>query len=141
MGLLSWRILILNKITRMKKLIICFYILYVLIITYFSLTPIEHKIPVKVWDKASHFTAYLFLVLFVRRVHIRFSYLTCVITCFSYSFVIECIQYYIPNRQFELLDMLAILLGAILGVVIYYLITEKYFGRCSDITVNTVKNL
>ena len=125
----------------MRKVILGFYVFYILIITYFSLTPLEHKIPVNVWDKASHFTAYLFLVMFVRRVHIRFSYLTCVITCFSYSFVIECIQYFIPNRQFELLDMLANLLGAILGVVIYYLITEKCFGKCSDITVNTVKNL
>jgi VanZ family protein len=125
----------------MIKLIICFYVLYIFIITYFSLTPLEHKIPVNVWDKASHFTAYLFLVMFVRRVHIKFSYITCVITCFSYSFVIECIQYYIPNRQFELLDMLANLLGAILGVVIYCLVTEKCFGKSSDITVNTVQTL
>ena len=125
----------------MRKLILGFYIFYILIITYFSLTPLEHKIPVNIWDKAVHFTAYLFLAIFVRRVHIRFSYLTCVITCFSYSFVIECIQYFIPNRQFELLDMLANLLGAILGVVIYYLITEKCFGKCSNIAVNTVKNL
>ena len=125
----------------MRKLIIGFYVLYIFIITYFSLTPLEHKMPVNVWDKAAHFISYLFLAMFVRRVHIRFSYLTCVITCCSYSFVIECIQYFIPNRQFELLDMLANLLGAILGVVIYYLITEKCFGNRSDITVNTVKNL
>ena len=125
----------------MRKLIICFYVLYVFIITYFSLTPIEHKGSVIIWDKVAHFTAYLFLAMFVRRVHIRFSYLTCVITCLSYSFVIECIQYFIPNRQFELLDMLANLLGAILGVVIYYLIIEKCFSKWSDTTVNTVKNL
>ncbi len=125
----------------MRKLIICFYVLYVFIITYFSLTPIEHKGSVIIWDKVAHFTAYLFLAMFVRRVHIRFSYLTCVITCLSYSFVIECIQYFIPNRQFELLDMLANLLGAILGVVIYYLIIEKCFGKCSEVAVNTVENL
>ncbi|MFV1975603.1 MAG: hypothetical protein ACC651_07615, partial [Candidatus Scalindua sp.] len=75
----------------MRKLLICFYIIYVLIITYLSLTPIEHKMAVSVWDKASHFIAYLLLAMFVKRVHIRFSYLTCVITCFSYSFAIECI--------------------------------------------------
>ena len=120
----------------MRKLIICFYVIYVFIITYLSLTPIEHKGPVVIWDKAAHFTAYLLLAMFVRKVHIRFSYLTCVITCFSYSFVIECIQYFIPNRQFELLDMLANLLGAILGVVIYYLIIEKCFGKWSGVGVN-----
>ncbi len=122
----------------MRRLIISFYILYVLIITYLSLTPIEHKIPENIWDwdKASHFTAYLLLAMFVKKVHIKFSYLTCVITCFSYSFAIECIQYFIPNRQFELLDMLANLLGAILGVIIYYLIIEKCFGKWSGVTVN-----
>ncbi len=123
----------------MRRLIIGFYVLYIFIITYFSLTSLEHKIPVNVWDKASHFTAHLFLVMFVRRVHIKFSYLTCVITCFSYSFVIECIQYFIPNRQFELLDMLANLLGAILGVIIYYLIIEKCFSKWSGVTESAIK--
>jgi VanZ family protein len=125
----------------MRKLLICFYIIYVLIITYLSLTPIEHKIPVKIWDwdKASHFIAYLLLAIFVRKVHIRFSYLTCVITCFSYSFVIECIQYFIPNRQFELLDMLANLLGAILGVIIYYFIIDKCFGKWSGVAENVIE--
>ncbi len=113
----------------MRKLIICFYVIYVFIITYLSLTPIEHKGPVVIWDKAAHFTAYLLLAMFVRKVHIRFSYLTCVITCFSYSFAIECIQYFIPNRQFDVLDMLANLLGTILGVIIYYLIIEKCFNK------------
>ncbi len=123
----------------MRKSLICFYVLYVLIITYFSLTPIEHKISESIWDKASHFIAYLLLAMFVKKVHIRFSYLTCVITCFSYSFVIECIQYYIPNRQFELLDMLANLLGAILGVIIYYLIIEKCINKQSGVAVNVIE--
>jgi VanZ family protein len=124
----------------MRRLIISFYILYVLIITYLSLTPIEHKIPENIWDwdKASHFTAYLLLAIFVKKVHIRFGYLTCVITCFSYSFVIECIQYFIPNRQFDVLDMLANLLGAVLGVILYYLIIEKCFSKWSGDAVKVV---
>ena len=119
----------------MRKLIIGFYVLYIFIITYFSLTPIEHKIPENIWDwdKASHFTAYLLLAIFVKKVHIRFSYLTCVITCFSYSFAIECIQYFIPNRQFDVLDMLANLLGTVLGLIIYYLIIEKFFNKRSGV--------
>ncbi len=123
----------------MRKLLICFYIIYVLIITYLSLTPIEHKMAVSVWDKAAHFTAYLLLAMFVKRVHIRFSYLTCVITCFSYSFAIECIQYFIPDRQFEFLDMLANLLGAVLGVILYYLIIEKCFSKWSGDAAKVVK--
>ncbi len=121
----------------MRKLISGFYLLYVLIITYLSLTPIEHKISESIWDKAAHFTAYLLLVMFAKRVHIRLSYLMCVITCFSYSFAIECIQYFIPDRQFDILDMLANLLGAILGAVLYYLIMEK----CLDKWVGVAENV
>jgi len=119
----------------MRKLIICFYVLYVFIITYFSLTTIEHSISESVWDKASHFIAYLILVILIRIVHVRFNYLTCVITCFSYSFIIECIQYFIPDRCFSILDMLANLLGTILGVIIYYLIIEKCCKKWSAVAV------
>ena len=123
----------------MRKLIIGFYILYVFIITYFSLTPIEHKISESIWDKASHFIAYMLLAMFVKKVHIRLSYLTCVITCFSYSFAIECIQYFIPNRMFDILDMLANLLGAILGALLYYLIIEKCFSKWSKVAENAIE--
>ena len=123
----------------MRKLIIGFYVIYVFIITYFSLTPIEHKISVSIWDKASHFTAYLFLFMFVKKVHVRFNYLICVIICCSYSFIIECIQYFIPNRMFDILDMLANVLGTILGVVLYYLIIEKCFNKRSGVAVNAIE--
>ena len=122
----------------MRKLIICFYVLYVLIITYFSLTPIEHKISTSIWDKASHFIAYLILVILIRMVHVRFNYLTCVITCFSYSFIIECIQYFIPDRYFSILDMLANLLGTVLGAIIYYLISEKLFNKWNEVAAKAV---
>ena len=120
----------------MRKLLICLYVLYVLNITYFSLTPIEHKIAESIWDKAAHFIAYLLLVIIIKIVHIRFSYITCVITCCSYSFIIECIQYFIPNRMFDILDMLANVLGAILGVIIYNLIIEKFINKRIGITAN-----
>ncbi len=123
----------------MRKLIIGFYVLYVFIITYFSLTPIEHKVSENVWDKASHFVAYLLLFMFVRKVHIRFNYLTCVVICCSYSFIIECIQYFIPDRQFDLLDMLANVLGVFLGVILYYLIIDKYLSRRNVVAANTIE--
>ncbi len=111
----------------MRKLIICFYVLYVLMITYFSLTPIEHKVSESIWDKASHFIAYLILFIIAKKVHTKFNYLTCAIICCIYSFSIECIQYFIPNRNFEGLDIIAGLLGIFLGVLIYKLFIDKYF--------------
>ncbi len=115
------------KIIQMRKLIIGFYVLYGLIITYFSLTPIEHKVSESIWDKASHFIAYLILFIIAKKVLTKFNYLTCAIICCIYSFSIECIQYFIPNRHFEGIDMLANVLGICLGVIIYKLFIEKYF--------------
>ena len=115
------------KIIQMRKLIICFYVLYVLMITYFSLTPIEHEVSESIWDKASHFIAYLILFIIAKKVHTKFNYLTCAIICCVYAFSIECIQYFIPNRDFEGIDMLANALGIFLGVLIYKLFIEKYF--------------
>ena len=114
-------------IIQMRRLILCFYVLYVLLIAYFSLIPIEHEIFKGIDDKWSHFVTYLILFIIAKKVHTKSNYLTCAITCFIYSFSIECIQYFIPNRYFEGLDLIANSLGIFLGIVIYRLLIEKYF--------------
>lgn len=114
-------------IIQMRRLILCFYVLYVLLIAYFSLIPIEHEIFKGIDDKWSHFVTYLILFIIAKKVHTKSNYLTCAITCFIYSFIIECIQYFIPNRYFEGLDLIANSLGIFLGIVIYSLLIEKYF--------------
>jgi len=111
----------------MRKLIICFYALYISVITYLSLTPIEHKISKGIWDKQSHFIAYLILFIIAKKVHAKSNYLTCAIACFIYSFIIECIQYFIPNRYFEGLDLIVNSLGIFLEILICRLLIERYF--------------
>ncbi len=118
----------------MRKLIICFYVLYVLMITYllltptyFSLTLIEHKVSESIGGHGSHFIAYFILFIIAKKVHTKFNYLTCAIICCSCSFLIEGIQYFIPDRDFEGLDMIASSLGIFLGVIIYKLFIEKCF--------------
>ncbi len=110
----------------MRKLTTGFYVLYLLMITYFSLTPIEHEVSESIWDKASHFIAYLILFILAKKVHTKFSHLKCAIVCCIYAFGIECIQCFIPNRDFEGLDMIAGSLGIFLGLIIYKLFIEKY---------------
>ncbi len=113
----------------MRKLIICYYVIYVLIITYYSLTPLENIISDNLWDKVSHFFIYLILFILIKNVHKRLSYLTCILICCNYSVITECMQYKIPNRELDVFDMLANLLGTLLGVVIYYLLIEKFFDK------------
>ncbi len=113
----------------MRKIIICYYVVYVLIITYYSLTPIENIISDNLWDKVSHFFTYLVLAILIKNVHTRLSYLTCILICCNYSVITECIQYLLPDRQLDIFDMLANLLGTLLGVIIYYLLIEKFFDK------------
>jgi len=122
------------KIIQMRKLIICFYVLYVLMITYFSLrqtylslAPIERKLSESMGGNVSHFIVYLILFIIAKIVHTKSNYLTCAIICCIYSFSIECIQYFIPNRDFEGLDMIASSLGIFLGVIIYKIFIETFF--------------
>ncbi len=111
----------------MRRLIICIYVLYLLILTYFSLTPEEHAISQITWDKASHFIAYFILFVIAKNVHVKSKYITCAIICYIYSFVVECIQYIIPGRHFDGLDLISNTLGIVLGVIVYYYFIEKYF--------------
>ncbi len=64
--------------------------------------------------------------------------MSCLLICCNYSFIIEGFQYYIPNRQLEVLDMLANLLGTLLGLIIYYLIIEKFFIKRGEDTAEVV---
>ena len=125
----------------MRKLIIGIYVLYILTIAYLSLTPIEHKVSKGLWDKSSHFIAYLILFIIAKKVHTKSKYLTCAIICFIYSFILECIQHFVPNRYFDVLDMLANALGTVLGMIIYYLFIEKFFQQeaANNITSYKVK--
>jgi VanZ family protein len=95
--------------------------------TFFSLTPVEHKVNESIGGNGEHFIAYFILFIIAKKVHTKSNYLTCAIICCIYSFSIECIQYFIPNRDFEGLDMIAGSLGIFLGVIIYKLFIEKYF--------------
>ncbi len=122
----------------MRKIIICYYVVYVLIITYYSFTPAENIISDNLWDKVSHFFTYLILVILIKNVHIRLSYLTSILICCNYSVVTECIQYFMPDRQLDVYDMLANLLGTLLGAIIYYLLIEKFFDKKSGVVTNVV---
>lgn len=99
--------------------------------TDFLLTQTEHNVFERISDrdKPSHFIAYLILFIFAKKTHTKSNYLTCAIMCCMYSFIMECIQYFIPNRYFDGLDMLANALGTALGIIIYSLLIEKRLNQ------------
>ena len=79
-----------------------------------------------------------FMFILIKNVHIRLSYFTCVLICCNYSFITECIQYYIPNRQLDVFDMLANLLGTVLGVIINFFIIERLSDKRREVAEKVV---
>ena len=55
-----------------------------------------------------------------------FSYWKSSVFVWGYSLFLECLQYYIPWRSFELMDLAADLLGIIAGVIFMFFYSKKY---------------
>jgi len=120
------RIIVLNSLRRLafkhaKKLQllgkICFIGL-VLIISYIAFLPNYDKLPefTSLSDVLNHFFAF-----FVLSIFLDLGFLPKVkqafLLLFTYGFFIEAVQYFLPNRQFDLMD-----LGVdMFGVLVYYL--------------------
>lgn len=64
------------------------------------------------WDKFNHFFSFFVLLLLFDHAYPRVEiYYTKIIALFIYGLLIEAIQYFIPGRQFSLLDILANAIG------------------------------
>lgn len=49
------------------------------------------------------------------------SYWTMIILCSLYGFVLECVQFgFFPGRYFERLDIIANIIGSLIGALFYY---------------------
>lgn len=77
------------------------------------------------WDKSNHFIAFFVLYIllyysyFINIVRIKFTLLM------LFAIQIEIVQYFIPNRFFSLLDILADGVGIVIGVYFVKIITKK----------------
>ena len=82
--------------------------LALMIITYMALTPAPGPIQEAVNDKLGHLAAFALLALLVHACwpHRDFDW-RMILPLLAYGIAIECAQYFIPNRFFSLLDILA----------------------------------
>ena len=82
-------------------------------------------------DKIIHTFVYVFLVIwFSGQVKMTLSFF--VIVSF-YSCVIEFIQYYLPYRSFEWLDMLFNQIGIVIGIIIGDVLLKKWSSKLEDL--------
>ena len=66
-------------------------------------------------DKIQHFIAYTIMGLMLGSLLERGQILKGALTCFTYSFIIECLQGLTTYRSFEFYDLVVNLLGALFG--------------------------
>lgn len=101
--------------------------LWVAALAYFSLAPtVAAPAGINLWDKFSHLAAYAILAaLLVHTLGSRYPLTSRLLIsvwlgCTSFGLLLECLQWAMAlGRQFELGDLLANGLGALLGCVIF----------------------
>lgn len=90
-----------------------------IVILFLATTLIQFELIESIWDKFKHsfafFTLYILFSLSYEKQTIFSKSLLLII----YGILIECIQYFIPNRYFSFLDVVADIVGIFIGIVIY----------------------
>ena len=102
-----------------KKFQIAFYICLVsieyLATTTQEIKPLEHT-----WDKANHFIAFMTLYILLSLAYRHLSVVMKIVLLLAFGMQIEIVQYFIPGREFSLLDVVADSVGIVIGIVAYY---------------------
>lgn len=90
----------------------------VLIVLYLTTTPVQYEVGESINDKLSHALAFFVLSFLADYAFpgTRFFPFK-ILPLFAYGVLIECIQYFLPYRDFSLLDML----GDAVGIGVYSL--------------------
>lgn len=102
------------------------FILLVLIISYLAFIPSYDGLPevVTVSGVINHFVAFLVLAFFLDHgyeVKVKNAFLL----LFMYGLLIECVQYFLPNRVFELLDLVV----DVSGILVFYVLKRGVSRR------------
>jgi len=97
--------------------IIAFYICIVAI-EYLATTSIEIKPIQNSWDKANHFIAFFTLYVTLSLGYPKLELFKKVMILLAFGIQIECVQYFLPNREFSLLDVVADGVGIVFGIIV-----------------------
>jgi VanZ family protein len=70
------------------------------------------------WDKANHFIAFLSLYITFSLVYLKLPASKKAIILLIFGIQIELVQYFLPYREFSILDMVADAIGIVVGILI-----------------------
>ena len=88
------------------------------LVSFLSVVTVPHDMGTG-WDKLNHLYAFLALLLLMDYAYPRFDFWRQkIVLIFAYGLLIECVQYFIPAREFSLLDIFADSLGMAIYIVL-----------------------
>mgnify|MGYP005859179957 CR=1 FL=1 len=102
-----------------------------LVILYLATTTLEIKPLQNSWDKANHFLAFFVLYVLLYYSHFKLSTVSCFLLLFAFGVQIEIIQYFIPKREFSLLDVVADGIGLFLGVLFVTFVWQRVNAKAN----------
>lgn len=104
------------------KLLRYFFYICIIVIEYLATTTRTIEVMEHTWDKANHFIAFMVLYILLSLGYRYFSVVKRVMILLVFAVQIEIVQYFIPGRDFSLLDIFADMVGLFIGWIMMKLI-------------------
>ncbi len=98
-----------------------FFITLLTIMFLATTTSTQFEAVQSMWDKANHFAAFFTLYILLSLAFNNLTTLSKVLILASFGLLIEVVQYFIPGRDFSLLDVFADCIGIFIGIMFYQL--------------------
>lgn len=103
---------------NLSKISAALFFIFLISIEYLALTPAQIKLVENSWDKANHFIAFAALYVTLHFGFSRLNLSTKVAILLAYGIQIEIMQSFVPNRYFNLLDVVADGIGIVFGILV-----------------------
>lgn len=98
----------------------------ILIILFLAITSIQIEIIESIWDKFKHSFAFFTLYILFSLSYEKQTVFSKSLLLLFYGILIECIQYFIPNRYFSFLDIFADTVGIFIATIIYKELQRRF---------------
>ncbi len=101
----------------------------VIAILYLATTSVDHKVQSTFNDKFNHLFAFIVLSFLAHIAYSKMQKIKWAAALFFYGLLIECIQYFLPHREFSLLDLATDALGIIVYLIIFCSLFDRIISK------------
>jgi len=125
------------KYKYLEKLSQYSFFICIIAIEYLATTTREISVVTNSWDKANHFVAFMVLYILLSLGYKHLSLIKKILILLAFAVQIEVVQYFIPGREFSLLDIFADMVGMGIG----YIMMRKFLPILGSDTIPLFKLL